>query len=193
MRQVTALLALLAIAAGCNDYPVHRLLDSFEARVTTTLKHDQPIKLDFIWMIDDSPSMCGHQVGLAKGFGTFIDQLKQAGQIDAQMAVVSVQQIADIDTSSPIFIDRVGRFVNRPAQKFPPNCIESFKAPCASDAQCAKFGRTSNASAVIGMSVAIVARVASIRSSTWFNSRENAADRLRPCSRPVSMAVVRSE
>jgi hypothetical protein len=138
MRQVTALLAVLAIAAGCNDYPVHRLLDSFEARVTTTLKHDQPIKLDFIWMIDDSPSMCGHQVGLAKGFGTFIDKLKQAGQIDAQMAVVSVQQIADIDTSSPIFIDRIGRFVNRPAQKFPPNCIESFKAPCASDAQCAK-------------------------------------------------------
>ena len=56
------LLSCLAVlATGCNDYPVHSLLDSFEVRVTRALTRNQAVKVDFLWMIDHSSSMCQEQ------------------------------------------------------------------------------------------------------------------------------------
>jgi hypothetical protein len=138
-HRLLATLLAVAMLAGCNDYPVHSLLDSFEARVTSRLTHEKAIKLDFLWVIDHSPSMCSHQLDLAKGFQDFVGQLQAAGQIDAQMAVVSVQQIPDVTPlASGGVIQKVGEFLHRAETKFPPNCIERFKMPCTDDSQCQK-------------------------------------------------------
>ena len=94
------------------------------------------VKLDFLWVIDHSASMCGHQFDLAGGFKDFVGQLQAAGQIDAQMAVVTVQQIPDKPTDTSGNIPKIGQFVHKPEVKFPPSCIERLKMPCTTDGQC---------------------------------------------------------
>ena len=121
---------LATTLTGCNDYPVHSLLDSFGARVTSSLANSKPVKLDFLWVIDHSPSMCKQQRDLSKAFTGFTDDLKALGQVDAQMAVVTVQQIADPPSATGVTVKTVGKFNNTPATNFPPNCIEHFRAPC---------------------------------------------------------------
>ena len=139
-RTIARRLAMLPIGLGlvvglatCNDYPVHSLLESFEVRVTDTLKNDQPVKLDFLWVLDHSPSMCQEQRELARGFKELTKALGTFGEgaIDAQMAVVTVQQAPD---KTPV--KGGGRFKHNPATVFPPNCFERIKTNCLSNSQC---------------------------------------------------------
>ncbi len=96
-----------------------------------------PIQIDFLWMVDHSSSMCQEQQQLAAAFQGFVANLQSAalaagtGGIDAQMAVVTVQQLADSSE-----IKKVGQFVHKPATDYPPACIERFKYPCLKDADC---------------------------------------------------------
>lgn len=92
-----------------------------------------PLKLDFLWVIDHSPSMCQEQRQLAKGFKSMADALGAFGEgaVDAQMAVVTVQQAPDKTD-----VKVVGRFRHSPATAFPPNCYERVRTPCLNDAQC---------------------------------------------------------
>jgi hypothetical protein len=139
--QLVLLFAGSTMLAGCNDYPVHSLLDSFEVRVTRALARDKAVKIDFLWMIDHSSSMCQEQRQLSQGFGKFIKNLQDYGKtkaddpsfIDAQMAVVTVQQLPDAAE-----IKRIGQFVHKPATDYPPACIERIKQPCMKDADCTK-------------------------------------------------------
>jgi hypothetical protein len=136
------LVGLTAVAgplslAGCNDYPVHSLLDSFEVRVTKKLSQRDAVKLDFLWVIDHSPSMCQEQSDLTAGFAKFISDLQSAGQVDAQMAVVTVQQLPDRDQSS-LIVSKVGQFMKNPAKSFPPNCFERTLRGCLTSDDCVK-------------------------------------------------------
>lgn len=134
-----ALSSMAVLASGCNDYPVHSLLDSFEVRVTRSLARDQAVKVDFLWMIDHSSSMCQEQRALANGFSSFIEKLQNYGRtspddppfIDAQMAIVTVQQVPDTTE-----IKKIGEFVHKPATVLPPSCIERTKQPCLEDKDC---------------------------------------------------------
>ncbi len=131
LARVVAPTLLLATALSCNEYPVHSLLETFEVRVTDKLSGDKPVKLDFLWVIDHSPSMCQEQRDLAAGFKAFTDTLQSLGAIDARMAVVSVQQVPD-----KVDIKVVGRFMHKAATIFPPNCFERVIMPCQNAAQC---------------------------------------------------------
>ncbi len=134
-RLVMLPLALYVVVglATCNDYPVHSLLETFEVRVTDKLTNDQPVKLDFLWVLDHSPSMCQEQRELAKGFKELTKALGTFGEgaIDAQMAVVTVQQAPDKQE-----IRVVGRFKHTPATVYPPNCFERIRTNCLSGSQC---------------------------------------------------------
>ncbi len=132
-RRVVAAGLLVLLASGCNDYPVHSLLDSFGARVTSNLSHNAPVKLDFLWVIDHSTSMCKQQRILALGFDDFIKNLQALGQVDAQMAVVTVQQVADLPSMTGVSVKKIGEFNHTAATTFPPNCIEHYRAPCFTD------------------------------------------------------------
>ena len=125
------LVSTSASLTSCNNYPVHSLLENFRVRVTDKLNADEAVKLDFLWVIDHSPSMCQEQRDLAAGFQQFISKLQSIGTIDAQMAVVTVQQAQD---KSDIRV--IGRFKHEPATSFPPNCIERVKMHCQDDKQC---------------------------------------------------------
>lgn len=136
LRNPTRLLlvsALCLLTLSCNTYPVHSLLENFRVRVTDKLSADEAVKLDFLWVIDHSASMCQEQRDLAKGFKSFIEQLQSLGSIDAQMAVVTVQQVQD---KSEIKV--VGRFMHNPAQALPANCMERVRYPCLTDGECAQ-------------------------------------------------------
>ena len=110
-------------------------LETLEVRVTDQLKNDTPVKLDFLWVIDHSPSMCQEQRQLAKGFKELTKVLNSFGEgaIDAQMAVVTVQQAPD-----KADVRVVGRFKHDPATAFPPNCYERIRTNCVNDEQCNK-------------------------------------------------------
>jgi len=88
-------------------------------------------KLDVLWVIDQSASMCQEQRSLAAGIQGFIKGLSAIEGLDLQMAVVTVQQAqGKLDHLVP------GRFNTTAATAFPPNCLERVKMPCLSDAQC---------------------------------------------------------
>lgn len=134
LRRAAQAVAIMLLSAGllsCNEYPVHSLLETFEVRVTDQLSGDKPVKLDFLWVIDHSPSMCQEQRDLAAAFSTFATTLQSLGAIDAQMAVVSVQQVPD-----KVDIKVVGRFMHRAATIFPPNCFERVVKPCLNNNEC---------------------------------------------------------
>ncbi|GEM_PF-5587684 len=127
---LTAAVIATTSLTSCNDYPVHRLLDSFEVRVTDRLSYDQPVKLDFLWVIDQSASMCQEQRALSAAFAQFTKKLTSLGAIDAQMAVVTAQQAPDKTA-----IKVIGRFMHTPAKAFPPNCMERVRMHCSVDPQ----------------------------------------------------------
>lgn len=139
LRRPLASLLICVLGAttlpACNDYPVYSLLESFEVRVTKKLSQREPIKLDFLWVIDHSPSMCQEQRDLTAGFSKFIEGLQAAGQVDAQMAVVTVAQLPDREPSTAI-VTKVGQFMKKPATTFPPGCRERTRRGCLTDADC---------------------------------------------------------
>ena len=96
------------------------------------------VKLDFLWVIDQSPSMCQEQRDLTKGFDNFIADLQKAGIADVQMAVVTVQQIADIDKTQPGAVQAVGQFMHEATTTFPPNCMERDAVPCGGQTACSQ-------------------------------------------------------
>ncbi|MFZ4578785.1 MAG: hypothetical protein ACOYOB_10365 [Myxococcota bacterium] len=103
-----------------------------------------PRKVDFLWVIDHSSSMCQEQRALAKGIDQFVAGLQAQGTIDAQMAVVTVQQIADLGgpTVATNQVKHVGQFMHAAATSFPPNCMERVRIPCSSDDTCAQASVT---------------------------------------------------
>ncbi len=96
------------------------------------------VKLDFLWVIDQSPSMCQEQRALTKGVDDFIANLQKAGIADVQMAVVTVQQIADLDKTQPGAVQAVGQFMHAAATTFPPNCMAQNRVPCGGDTPCSQ-------------------------------------------------------
>ena len=55
--------------------PVRDLYESFAVQVLDKQDNDDPVKIDFVWVIDNSNSMCEEQSVLSKNFETFTNQL----------------------------------------------------------------------------------------------------------------------
>ncbi|MBM4373060.1 MAG: hypothetical protein FJ098_15505, partial [Deltaproteobacteria bacterium] len=95
-------------------------------------KNDQPIKLDFLWVIDNSSSMCQEQASLARSFDAFVGQLESYLNVDINLAVTTSDAIKG-----------QGKFSNTPATKFPNACNETELLPCATNSECTKaFGQS---------------------------------------------------
>ncbi|MBM4397111.1 MAG: hypothetical protein FJ087_15650 [Deltaproteobacteria bacterium] len=85
-------------------------------------------KVDFLLVVDDSPSMCQEQRALARLFGAFAGAL---GGLDLRVAVTSTN-VCPKEKAEAVR----GRFLYSPATSFPPDCVEKTSLPCASDAEC---------------------------------------------------------
>ncbi|MBM4395220.1 MAG: hypothetical protein FJ087_05975, partial [Deltaproteobacteria bacterium] len=48
----------ILVAIGCNEIPVGNIRSSFVLNQQEIREKGQPAKLDILWVVDDSPSMC---------------------------------------------------------------------------------------------------------------------------------------
>lgn len=85
------------------------------------------VKVDMLWVVDDSTSMCQEQVGLAAGMPSFVARLTSYVDIDLRVAVV---------TTAALVESKAGRFLVSPATEFPPVCQERRYFPAWSDLHC---------------------------------------------------------
>lgn len=116
---------------GCNDHPLEQLDKVVTSANRQGFSLPQKTKIDFLFMIDDSGSMCEEQENLTRNFSLFSDFLaKDLGQAaDYRIAVV------DTDLRTP---GRSGTFLNTPAAPTPSlNCVDPVtnmpKAPDTAD------------------------------------------------------------
>jgi hypothetical protein len=131
MRMRNALATLLvpfALLAACNDTPAESIDDKLELLVKEVLTSDSRIKIDFLWVVDNSSSMCQEQNALARDFKVFIDQLETFSNIDYRLAVTTT----DVRTKG-----FKGAFRNSPATEYGPACQLNVIRECTVDSQCA--------------------------------------------------------
>ncbi len=124
----------LALSAGCADVPVHDVSKTFAIEVSEVSENQDPIQLDFLWIIDNSASMCQEQYALSQSFEEFVKELQTyLKNIDIRLAVTTMDAV-DKKMGS-------GVFTNTPAENFPPACFETRVYPCLGDEDCQKkFG-----------------------------------------------------
>ena len=92
------------------------------------------VKLDVLWVVDDSPSMCQEQQGLGASFSAFLELLKKYPVFDVQVAVTTT----DVCPKDKPHVR--GRFIYQPANEanLNPECVEKRVVPCLSDEDCQK-------------------------------------------------------
>jgi len=135
MTRTTSLLGLSAalLALACNEVPVGNLTSSYVVQIEELREHGSPAKLDIVWVIDDSPSMCQEQQSLAASFDTFLSVFQEFAAIDMRLAVTTTNVCA-ADKAGAIR----GKFVYQPAEAFPPECVQKRVFPCLADEECQK-------------------------------------------------------
>jgi len=122
-----ALSALLG--AGCNDHPVNDINATLSAATRVENRLPAKTQLDFLFVIDNSASMCEEQVRLSENFGLFsrflFDEL--SGAADYRIAVVStdIGLQGNAERTNP----NAGRFVYSPAPQVACSTGEGFLPP----------------------------------------------------------------
>ena len=101
---VIGLIGLLS-STGCTNEPIFAL--SKEENKFLQSVNDIQVKVDILWVIDDSGSMESSQDNLANNFQSFISKF-QASEFDYQMAVTSTGAWRDIFDNDP----SISRFSN---------------------------------------------------------------------------------
>ena len=110
--------------AACT-IPVVDLTDNFTIQVLDKRENRDPVKIDFVWVIDNSNSMCEEQSNLAAIFSQFVNTLDEFINIDARMAVVTTNLLGDH-----------GSFNNESATVFPPACRRAEIKKCLKAEDC---------------------------------------------------------
>jgi hypothetical protein len=115
------LFAALLCSVACNDIPVDSLHESFSIKVTQSQKNKDAVKVDFLWVIDNSSSMCQEQASLATAFDDFIDKVESFVALDYRIAVVTT----DVKSKG-----HKGQFRHHLASESPFACGEIKIQPC---------------------------------------------------------------
>ena len=128
-------LAALALAAllTCNDPRLGLLDGAVRKGVTDSVDSGPRTRIDVLWVIDNSGSMCQEQANLIDNFRTFVTGLANL-EADTQMAVVTT------DMGNP---DERGNFQHHPARDFHTCTIsdpEKGVYYCLSDEDCGEGG-----------------------------------------------------
>ncbi len=130
MRATWATLAgLIAATVGftCNNPPSRDLQESLSVQVKQSQEEREPVRLDFLWIVDNSASMCQEQNQLAISFEQFADVIQQYLKADIRVAVTTTDVLND---------NRQGKFNREFAEAFPMPCAERRMAMCQYDFQC---------------------------------------------------------
>lgn len=135
-RHFSALVGLAGLLAACNETPVEGLEKSFTMTVNQRTGSSEPVPIDFLWVIDNSTSMCQEQFSLTKSFNQFTDALGQFFEIDPRIAVTTVDANCNPDG---VNVFSKGLFNTKPNRVFPPACFEERRFFCRTDADCANL------------------------------------------------------
>ncbi len=84
-----------------------------------------PKKLDVLWVMDNSASMCQEQIGLVRSVATFVDGLPSETVETLNMAVITTDALKG-----------QGVFSTTVAEKFPNACAETVVHACAANSEC---------------------------------------------------------
>jgi hypothetical protein len=139
-RFLTGVLALSVGLLGCNDVPIDTLQRSFTVKVVQSQTNKTAVKVDFLWVIDNSSSMCQEQTALFQSVGDFMDKIEEYVNIDYRIAVVTT------DVKSK---DHYGKFRHHRTTLFPFACGEEQVREClegeGGDVSCqSTYGRCSD-------------------------------------------------
>lgn len=133
MRYVLPL-AALAITA-CNTTPVADLEKSFTLAVEAKQGGADGVKIDFLWVVDNSTSMCEEQRALGVNFETFRSSLETNFTVDARIAVTTVD--AQCDNNGTTVFAAKGKFNQHVNHTAPFACTQTVRKYCANDDDCA--------------------------------------------------------
>lgn len=144
MKKSMLILLILAGLLGltCNRVPVRKL--TFKVQVQELRKQGKAVKVDILWVIDDSGSMCQEQESLGKSFKSFMNALKTAGRIDPHIAVTTTNMcekklfIQGKWRDNPAAIMGRGKFLYHPATSFPAGCRQTMIQACQYNKDCEK-------------------------------------------------------
>jgi hypothetical protein len=134
IRAFAALMACSLASVACNDVPVRNLTSSYQLQIQELRDRGKPAKLDILWVVDDSPSMCQEQQSLATSFKAFLEVFQKYTAIDMQLAVTTTNVCAK---NKPGAVR--GKFVYEPAKEVAPDCVEKRVISCRSDADCLAY------------------------------------------------------
>lgn len=118
----------LVLLGGCNQHPLQELDETVTAVNRQENRLPAKTKIDFLFVIDNSGSMCEEQANLTRNFGLFSNFLFEelGASADYRIAVTSTDMNPDSG-------DR-GRFLNTPALPVPSlNCIDENGDPNVPD------------------------------------------------------------
>lgn len=140
LRTIIVSCAILTGFAACNDVPVRNLTSTYSVQMQALRDRGTPAKLDILWVVDDSSSMCQEQQNLASSFKTFLDVFQKFTAIDMQLAVTSTNVCPKGTIGGAVR----GKFLYQPATTLSPGCAERRPYVCLVDSQCqaAKTGFT---------------------------------------------------
>jgi hypothetical protein len=130
--------AVLASLIACNRVPVEGLEKSFSIQVQQKAAVGDKVKIDYLWVIDNSTSMCEEQVALTDNFSKFTEKLQESANIDARVAVTTMDMQCDV--SNPNINSSKGVFSQKSATGFPPSCFAKKIHECEEDAECNDLG-----------------------------------------------------
>jgi len=124
-------LFVVLLAFACNEVPVGNLTSSYIVQVEELREHGSPARLDILWVVDDSPSMCQEQQSLAASFDKFLEVFQEYASIDMRLAVTTTN-VCPAEKFGAVR----GKFMYQPAELFPPECVQKRVIPCQQDAEC---------------------------------------------------------
>ncbi len=119
-RALLGVSLLLAVTA-CNNIPIDGLQRNFFVKVTQVENNTEPVKVDFLWVIDNSASMCQEQASLAGSFDEFLQRISSFVNIDFRIAVVTTDMLSE---------EHSGRFRHHKTTEFPFACAETSIRYC---------------------------------------------------------------
>ena len=133
---LSSVLTLCILTTGaCNNIPIDGLQAGFTFKVSKSQENTDPVKVDFLWVIDNSASMCQEQAQLAQSFDEFIKKIQSFVNIDFRIAVVTTDMLSD---------GHRGKFRHHLAKEFPFACAQNRIEECLPDVNgdqiCAKHG-----------------------------------------------------
>ncbi len=131
-------IAALLATTGCNRVPVEGLEKSFSIEVQQKAAVGDKVKIDYLWVIDNSTSMCEEQVALTANFSKFTERLQESANIDARVAVTTMDMQCDVE--NPNINSSKGVFNQKSATGFPPSCFAKKIYECEEDAECNGLG-----------------------------------------------------